>query len=109
MNTDMKPAAFRTLAVIGLATALAACGSDSAAPVDDNREAGGEVLQGTITDDMIPLDQLKSQGQSAELEGDSEEDAGDAADSGAGNETEAAEVAIESPDDAAGGEETPAQ
>ncbi|WP_144096654.1 hypothetical protein [Croceicoccus sediminis] len=109
MITDMKPAAFRTLVAIGLATALAACGSDSAAPVDDNREAGGEVLQGTITDDMIPLDQLKSRGQSADAEGDSEGDGGDAADNGAGNETEAADAAGESPDEAAGGDEAPSQ
>ncbi|MDE1467137.1 hypothetical protein [Aurantiacibacter sp. D1-12] len=42
--------------------ALAACGDDPA-PVegDENREASGEVLEGSISDGMIPLDELQSQ------------------------------------------------
>lgn len=42
--------------------ALAACG-DSSAPVaeqDDDATARGEVLGGTISDDMLPLDTLRS-------------------------------------------------
>jgi len=41
---------------------LAACGSD--APVADdeaNRAATGEVLEGSISDDMLPLQDLSSQ------------------------------------------------
>ncbi|MCH2487714.1 MAG: hypothetical protein MK010_08240 [Erythrobacter sp.] len=42
---------------------LAACGSDPApAPSDDGRQgAEGEVRGGTISDDMLPLDTLRSQ------------------------------------------------
>ena len=48
--------------VLACALGLAACGDDAAdAPAEgDERGARGEVLGGTISDDMIPLDQLKS-------------------------------------------------
>lgn len=39
---------------------LAACGGDSA-DEGDGRSATGEVLEGTISDDMLPLDQLQSE------------------------------------------------
>lgn len=101
--TDMKPAFLRNLLApvlaATLAATLAACGSDGAAPVDDTREAGGEVLEGSITDDMIPLDQLQSQGESAEPEGEDGEEGGSASTSG---ETEAAPA--EEPAEAAGDE-----
>ena len=52
----------RGLSCTALASAvfLAACGG---APdrTDDAREAEGEVLGGSISDDMLPLDQLQSQ------------------------------------------------
>ena len=46
-----------------LVLGLAACGSETAdAPGEsDDRGARGEVLGGTISDDMIPLDTLESQ------------------------------------------------
>lgn len=41
---------------------LSACEGEPAAPVaDGNGTAEGEVLGGTISDDMIPLEQLRSQ------------------------------------------------
>jgi len=39
---------------------LAACGDD-AAPTDDGRSATGEVIEGTISDDMLPLATVRSQ------------------------------------------------
>jgi hypothetical protein len=39
---------------------LAACHGSS--PKNDQRSASGEVLQGTISDAMLPVDKLKSQG-----------------------------------------------
>jgi hypothetical protein len=38
---------------------LAACGKE--APADDSRSASGEVLQGTASDAMLPLDTVKSE------------------------------------------------
>lgn len=38
---------------------LAACGGD--APADDGRAASGEVLEGTISDEMLPVDRVRSQ------------------------------------------------
>lgn len=41
---------------------LSACGDDGEPTVeDDGREASGEVLEGTISDEMLPLDQVRSQ------------------------------------------------
>lgn len=39
--------------------ALAACGGD--APADDGRSATGEVLEGTISDAMLPTDRVRSE------------------------------------------------
>jgi len=39
---------------------LAACGDD-ATPTDAGRSATGEVLEGTISDDMLPLATVRSQ------------------------------------------------
>ena len=44
---------FALLAVLG--------GCHKSAPKNDQRSASGEVLQGTISDDMLPLAQLSSQ------------------------------------------------
>lgn len=41
--------------------ALAACEEKAAAPVDEGAGASGEVLAGSISDAMIPLEQLNSQ------------------------------------------------
>lgn len=46
--------------------ALSAC-NDKAKP-DADRNAEGKVLQGSISDDMIAFDQLRSQGQQQEPE-----------------------------------------
>lgn len=56
----------KTAAVAALAAplflALSACGDDAEPVVeDDGREASGEVLEGTISDEMLPLDQVRSQ------------------------------------------------
>lgn len=53
----------RTLAIAApLLLALSACGDDDAVEVEnDGREASGEVLDGTISDAMLPLDQARSQ------------------------------------------------
>ena len=61
-----------------LALSVAACG-DEAAPVseDDGREASGEVLEGTISDDMLPIEDLRSQAPLAE--GESSEDGAETA------------------------------
>jgi len=50
-------------ALLGGALALAACGDDGAGEPDagDARSASGEVLEGTISDAMIPLEELRSQ------------------------------------------------
>jgi hypothetical protein len=50
----------KTIAVVALTALLAACdsGADDAA---DGRTAEGEVLGGTISDAMLPLDTVKSQ------------------------------------------------
>lgn len=59
-----RQARFRTALVLSAALFLSACGEDEGvveAQADDERLASGEVLDGTITDAMIPLDQLQSQ------------------------------------------------
>ena len=38
---------------------LAACGGD--APANDSRSASGEVLEGTISDAMVPVDRVRSE------------------------------------------------
>lgn len=40
---------------------LAACGGDDVEKGGDSRTAAGEVLEGSISDGMIPLDAIKSQ------------------------------------------------
>lgn len=52
----MKPAA-----ILALTLLAAACTDQSAAPAAQGDEASGEVLGGTISDAMIPLEQLSSQ------------------------------------------------
>jgi len=50
---------------IVLTLMLGACGSDAPSPQGDARQAEGEVLEGSISDDMIELDQLRSRGDAA--------------------------------------------
>jgi len=48
----------RSLALLLPLVLLAGCNKPSK---NDERSASGEVLQGTISDDMLPLDKLKSE------------------------------------------------
>lgn len=51
-------------AIAGLAGVLllSACGEEPASETEgDNREASGEVLEGTISDEMLPVDEVRSQ------------------------------------------------
>lgn len=52
----------QTFILLSLSAALSACGKQEAGggPAGDDARARGEVLGGTISDEMIPLDQLKS-------------------------------------------------
>ncbi|MDJ0641829.1 MAG: hypothetical protein QNJ15_03340 [Erythrobacter sp.] len=71
----MKPALILALPIVLLATAC----EDEVEPDTDNTEQGGEVagdvLGGSISDDMIPLEELRSQSPPAERS--SGDDAGD--------------------------------
>ncbi len=49
------------LLALCLALALAACGDQAAAPTEEGGAASGEVLAGSVSDAMIPLEQLDSQ------------------------------------------------
>ncbi len=53
----------RISALAALCVVLAACGDDPAPgeQEDASRDARGEVLGGTISDDMLPLDTVRSQ------------------------------------------------
>lgn len=77
-----------TLALVGAAL-LASCSSEPERSANDTRDAGGEVLEGTISDEMIQLDQLRSQGDPAEVEGGD----GAVAETGTSADTDAAEPA----------------
>ena len=103
----MRLARFRLITALSLAIALAACGSGDETTADDARQAEGEVLEGTVSDAMIPLDQLRSQGEPlrqtppdgnapavGDAEGETDEQAGEAASSG--TESEASETVTES-------------
>ena len=49
------------LALAALPLALLAACQDDAAPAGEGDGASGEVLEGTINDDMLPLDEVRSQ------------------------------------------------
>ena len=69
----------RTMAVAApLLLALSACNDEPEVETqDDGREASGEVLEGTISDAMLPLDQVRSEAPLMEEAPDAE-GAGDA-------------------------------
>ena len=81
--------------------ALASCGDD-AAPVeqgDEDATARGEVLGGTISDDMLPLDTVRSQAPSLAIEGAGEgEEAGTGASDAEGERTDPAPAGEEAGD-----------
>jgi hypothetical protein len=60
----MKRAVF-----IALCLAAAGCEDQADAPAQQGEAAAGEVLAGSISDAMIPLDQLESQGPLAPRQG----------------------------------------
>ena len=49
----------RLLLALPALALLAACGGD--APANDSRSASGEVLEGTISDAMLPVDTVRSE------------------------------------------------
>lgn len=95
-----------TLALVAAAL-LASCQNEPERSENDTRDAGGEVLEGTISDEMIQLDQLRSQGDPAEVEvedaagGDAGTGAGTDAAEPADDDAEAAPVAEAEPEEAA--------
>jgi hypothetical protein len=89
----------RLLAAATLAALLAACNGDA----PEEGEATGEVLEGTISDEMLPLDQVRSEAPLADptgTRGGSEAAAVDAADTDSPAETEAAEEPAAEPAEA---------
>lgn len=84
----------RALAVTIACVLLAACGSGSD---DDQRTASGQVLEGSISDAMLPLDTVTSEPPFAKVSG-----------SPGAASTEAAEPDAEVTDDAPEGEVVPA-
>lgn len=57
----------RVLAALAVCVALAACGDTETE--DDGRTAGGQVLEGSISDSMLPLDTVRSQPPLAKVTG----------------------------------------
>ncbi len=51
----------RAACLAALCLLAAACNNEAAAPAEEGGAASGEVLEGTISDAMIPLDQLASE------------------------------------------------
>ena len=49
----------RAVPVLAALALLAACGGET--PTDDSRAASGEVLEGTISDAMLPVDRVRSE------------------------------------------------
>ncbi|WP_340587272.1 hypothetical protein [Erythrobacter alti] len=73
--------------VLPTALLLAACGGEAATDTKDGtREASGEVLKGSISDDMLPLDQVRSQAPLAEPEAGESGNGGSPVGSSADNE-----------------------
>jgi len=73
----------RLLAAALLVSALCACGDNDPA----EGEATGEVLEGTISDEMLPLDRVRSEAPLADRTGTRRSDGGGVAESqGAGVE-----------------------
>lgn len=65
----MKSLTNVTTFILPAALLLASCGSEDAERVDDGEaEASGEVLEGTISDEMLPLDEVRSQAPLAEAD-----------------------------------------
>jgi hypothetical protein len=52
----------RPVTILAFALLAAGCSEKAAAPTQQGEAAAGEVLAGSISDAMVPLDQLQSQG-----------------------------------------------
>lgn len=75
------------LTVVAGAGLLAGCGGDPAGrDASDDRKAAGEVLGGSISDAMIPLEQVKSQSPAQKPVANSADGSGEAGDEAAGGE-----------------------
>ena len=74
-----------TIALAGLAL-LAACGEEP--PSDDSRSASGEVLEGTISDSMLPVDRGRSEPPRADPEAAERVERGEATGAAIQSETE---------------------
>jgi hypothetical protein len=59
----------KRILILVLATLAAGCTEEATAPAAQGGEASGEVLGGTISDAMIPLDQLASEAPLAPRQG----------------------------------------
>ena len=86
----------RPAIALPLLLAIAACGGDADVAEGDNADAVAEVVDGTISDAMLPLDQTRSQAPRAAGEEDGEEGGdGDSAPSVANDSGEAEQTAPE--------------
>ena len=88
------------LALLPIAV-LAACGEE---PADDGRAASGEVLEGTISDAMLPLDRVQSEPPLEDPEAFAEvqeEAAAEAPDGGEGEDDEPADTEAGEPEETA--------
>lgn len=82
----------RLLPTLPLIAALVACGGSGTG--EDDTAAPGEVLEGTISDEMLPLDRVRSQAPLAEPEarpaaGGGAAEGGEEGEEGEGGEAEA--------------------
>jgi hypothetical protein len=78
----------RLAVVLPVVLALGACGSDPAPGTDGGGTASGEVLEGSISDAMLPVDTVQSQSPLLEK---APSDAGGSAGDAADNSAEASE------------------
>ena len=89
---------FTLILPVALALALAACGDEpEEAAGEDGRSAPGEGLEGSISDEMLPYDRLRSQPPLAEVVESDEGEGGEGA--GAAPAADAAVVAATPPED----------
>lgn len=51
----------RAVLLLALSLSLAACEQQAAAPAEQGGQATGQILEGSVSDAMIPLDELKSE------------------------------------------------
>lgn len=62
-----------TAAVASPLLLLSACGGEEERRADDGRTAGGEILPASVSDAMLPLDRLRSQGETIAAPAEGEE------------------------------------